>query len=94
MAYYLQKKNPINEVKEKLNEQEIEIHLLKEIIVKGFKRIESLPSQSQATSEGSAITEADESETSKNETINDDVTNCIENTGPELPLPIPNLFHA
>jgi len=41
--------------------------------VKGFKKIESLPSQSQATSERSAITVADESEASKNETINDDV---------------------
>ena len=60
--------------------------------MKGFKGIESLSLQPQASSDRSVSTAADDSETNKGD---DDVTNGIENeTGPELPLPIPNLFQT
>jgi len=39
---YLQKKNPMEEINEKLKQQENELHFLRELIVKGF---ENLPVQ-------------------------------------------------
>ena len=61
--------------------------------MKGFKEIESL--SLQVNSDRPAGTVADDSETNKGEMAHDDITNDVENeTGPELPLPIPNLFPA
>ena len=64
--------------------------------MKGFKAIESLSLQLKANSDKSAGTTAEDSEINKGETIaHDEITNRIENeSGPELPLPIPNLFQT
>lgn len=64
--------------------------------MKGFKAIEGLSLQLQANSDKSVGTAADDSETNKSEmNAHDEVTNRIENeSGPELPLPISNLFQA
>ena len=84
----------MKEIKEKLHEQENEICLLKELIVKGFKGIENLSFQSEKVSDSStSSTGAEDSEASRNEMTSDDINNDTENkTGPELPLPVPNLF--
>ena len=85
----------MEEIKEKLHEQENEIRLLKELIVKGFKGIENLSFQSQKKfADGSTTnTTAEDSEASRNEPTPDDTTNDTEyQAGPELPLPVPNLF--
>ena len=84
----------MEEIKEKLHEQENEICLLKELIVKGFKGIENLSFQSEKVSDSStSSTAAEDSEANKSEVTCDDINNDTENkTGPELPLPVPNLF--
>ena len=84
----------MKEIKEKLHEQENEMHLLKELVVKGFKGIENLPFHSEKVSDSStANTTADDNEANRDEMTSDDFNNGVENkTGPELPLPVPNLF--
>ena len=84
----------MKEIKEKLQEQENEINLLKELVIKGFKGIEKLSLQSETKfSSGSASTAAEHSETNKSEMMSTDANNGPESqTGPELPLPVPNLF--
>ena len=86
----------MKEIKEKLHEQENEIHLLKELAVKGFKGIENLPFHSEKVSDSSiANTTADDSdhEANRDEMTPDDTNNGTDNkTGPELPLSVPNLF--
>ena len=84
----------MKDIKEKLHEQENEMHLLKELVVKGFKGIENLPFHSGKVSDSSiANTTADDSEANRDEMTSDDFNNGTENkTGPELPLPVPNLF--
>lgn len=90
----MQKENPIEELKEKLTEQENEIRLLKELVVKGFKGMENMPSQSEKSVSPTATT-AVEDETDKIKVTVDDASNDTENhTGPELPLPVPNLFQT
>jgi len=84
----------MKEIKEKLQEQDNEISLLKELVIKGFKGIEKLSSQSETRFSGvSASTAAEHSETNKSEMMSTDANNGPENqTGPELPPPVPNLF--
>ena len=86
----------MEEIKERLHEQENEIRLLKELIVKGFKGIENLSFQSppkKFADSSTSSTAAEDSEASRSEMTSDDMNNDTENqTGPELPLPVPNLF--
>ena len=83
----------MKEIKEKLHEQENEIYLLKELIVKGFKGIENLSQErfiDRSVSSYTATAETNESEMINNYDANN---NDTENqSGPELPLPVPNLF--
>ena len=84
----------MEEIKEKLHEQENEIRLLKELIVKGFKGIEN-QSQERFIDRSVLSYTAAAVETNENEMINnyDANNNSMENqSGPELPLPVPNLF--
>ena len=82
----------MEEIKEKLREQENEIYLLKELIVKGFKGIENL-SQKKFADNSTSSTAAEDSEANRSEITSDDANNDIEKqNGPELPLPVPNLF--
>ena len=83
----------MEEIKEKLHKQENEIHLLKELVVKGFKGIKNLSFQSQEKFSESSAGDPDDSEINKNEMTHDGTNNDMENQdGPELPLPVPNLF--
>jgi len=69
----------MKEIIEKLQEQDKEISLLKELVIK--------------LSGGPASTAAEHCETNKNEMMSTDANNGPENqTGPELPLPVPNMF--
>ena len=84
----------MEEIKEKLHEQENEIHLLKELIVKGFKGIEN-QSQQRFIDRSVAASYTATTETNESDMINnyDANNNDTENqNGPELPLPVPNLF--
>ena len=93
----IQKANPTEEVKEKLNAQENEIRLLKELIVNGFKGIGNLSFRSakEVSDIPTASTVAEDNETSKSEVTSDDANADTENkTGPDLPLPVPNLFQT
>ena len=75
----------MEEIKEKLNEQANEIHLLKEIIVQGCKGIQSLSLHHQEKPSNTTA----EDEASKSE----DAANGTQTApAPELPLPLPNLF--
>lgn len=86
----IQKKNPTEEIKEKLYNQEIEINLLKEIVTKELKEIKNLVVHSQEKFSDKPTSTAAEN---KSETTPDDVNIDMETqTGPELPLPVPNLF--
>lgn len=89
---YMQKKNPIETIKDKLHEQENEIRLLKDLVVKGFKGIIG-DSSSQNVSNRLASSAADDSEMSKSGMSLDELNDGTENyNGPELPLSVPNLF--
>jgi len=69
----------MKEIIEKLQEQDKEISLLKELVLK--------------ISGGSASTASEHCETNKNEMMSTDANNGLENQiGPELPLPVPNMF--
>ena len=72
----------MEEIKEKLNEQANEIHLLKEIIVQGCKGIQSLSLNHQEKPNTTVEDEASKSEDAANGT----------QTAPDLPLPLPNSF--
>ena len=84
----------MEEIKEKLQEAENEISLLKELVIKGFKGIEKLSLQSETKFPGgSASAAAEHSETNKSEMMSTDANNGLESqTELELPLPVPNLF--
>ena len=61
----------------------------------GFKGIENLSfrNKTAVSISSTASTAAEDNETSKNEVMPDDVsTDTEEKHGPELPLPVPNLF--
>ena len=61
----------------------------------GFKGIEklSLHSEKEVYDSSIATTAAEDNETNKSEVIPDDANGDTETkTGPELPLPVPNLF--
>ena len=78
----------MEEIKEKLHEQSNEIHLLKEIIVQGCKGIQNLSLRYQEKPPVSVNTAA-EDEANKSE----DAANSTDNqTAPDLPLPLPNIF--
>ena len=78
-------------IKDKLHEQESEIRLLKELVVKGFKGIEKLSFQN--ISNGLSSTGEDDDEANKSKMVLDDPNDGTESqNGPELPLPVPNLF--
>ena len=68
--------------------------MLKEIIVKGFKGIENLSFHSQKEfADSSTISTGTEDSEGRSELTPDDTTNDAEyQAGPELPLPVPNLF--
>ena len=74
----------MEEIKEKLNEQANEIHLLKEIIVQGCKGIQSLSLHHQEKPKTTVEDEASKTEDTANGTQTA--------PAPELPLPLPNLF--
>ena len=78
----------MEEIKEKLQEHENKMNILKEIIEKGFKRIENPSLRSEKFSGGLSASKAaeDTSETNKGEMIHDDGTK--NKTGPELPQPV------
>ena len=76
----------MEEIKEKLEEQENKINLLKELIERGYKRSDNLSFQSEKFSNGLATSDAAEgNETNKNEATGD-------KTHPTLSQPIPDLF--
>ena len=85
----------MEEINDKLHAQEHEIHLLKEMIMNGFRGIESLSfhSRKEVSDSSTANTVAEDNETSKSEATLGDTNNDTDNkTAPELPLPVPNLF--
>ena len=93
----IQKANPTEGINDKLHAQENEIRLLKELIMNGFKGIENMSfhSRKEASDTSTASTVAEDNETSKSEVTPDDANVDTETkTGPELPLPVPNLFQT
>jgi len=78
----------MEEINEKLKQQENELRFLRELIVKGF---ENLPVQlSKACNRPVNVTE--DSEISKNEITSGEYTEIIDDQRPELPLPVPDLL--
>ena len=85
----------MEEIKEKLYEQENEMRSLKEFVMKTFKGIENVSFQSQKnfSDNSTTCTAADDYETNKDEMASDDVNIVTEyQIRPALPLPVPNLF--
>ena len=82
----------MEEIKEKLQN---EICMLKEFIMKEFKDL-SAQSEKKITNTSAARTSADDSEANKDAMMaadyHDDNNDTENQTGPELPLPVPNLF--
>lgn len=76
----------MEEIKEKLKQQENELHLLRELIVKGF---EILPLQVGKPCR--TVSTTDNHEADKTEVDNNN-TELIDDQGPELPLPVPDLL--
>lgn len=84
----LQKKNPLVEIGEKLKQQENEMQLLRELIVKGF---ENIPLQlSKPCNKPVNVTE--DNEINKNEVTSGENTEIVDDQAPELPLPVPELL--
>ena len=85
----------MEEIKEKLYEQENEMRSLKEFVMKTFKGMENVSFQSQKnfSDNSTTSTAADDYETNKDEMASDDINIGTEyQTRPVLPLPVPNLF--
>ena len=82
----------MEEIKEKLEEHENKMNILKELIEKGFKEIKNPSLRSEKFSGGLSASNAaeDTSETNKGEMIHDDGTE--NKTGPELPQPVPDFY--
>ena len=93
----IQKANPTEGINDKLHAQENEIRLLKELIMNGFKGIEkiSFHLRKESSNIPTASTVAEDNETSRSEVTPGDANADTENKiGPELPLPVPNLFQT
>ena len=73
----------MEEIKEKLKQQENELHLLRELVVKGF---EILPLQVGKPCRTVSTTDNHETE------VDNHNTELIDDQGPELPLPVPDLL--
>jgi len=85
----------LEEIKERLKQQDNELHLLKELIEKGFKTISKSPAKSLIEKSASGqLHVMEEGEMSKNEMAagENGNTDATVDQGPELPLPVPELL--
>jgi len=80
----LQRKNPMEEIKEKLKQQENELRLLRELVVKGFEL-------GAGKSSCRAVSATDNHEVDRIEVENNN-PEVIDDQAPELPLPVPDLL--